>query len=138
MHNELNRAKILVIDDEATVLTEVSQTLIAAGYAVRTASDPLGAETTALSWDPDLIVSDINLGEESGLELCKRLRSLPGLEEIPVMFLSGAQLPNIVRRAHAAGGFYYVRKPFDHEVLLELVDKALWMPSLVTSHMNRV
>ena len=43
--------------------------------------------------------------------------------------------PRLVRRSHAAGGSYYLRKPFDPEVLIELVSKALWMPHLVQ---NRV
>jgi CheY-like chemotaxis protein len=49
------------------------------------------------------------------------------------MFLSGAQIPDIIRRSHAAGGTYYLRKPFDPEVLVELVQKALWMPHLASS-----
>jgi len=52
---------------------------------------------------------------------------------VPVMFLSGAQIPDIIRRSHAAGGTYYLRKPFDPEVLLELIQKALWMPHLAGS-----
>ncbi|MHB8901140.1 MAG: hypothetical protein ACYC6Y_20520, partial [Thermoguttaceae bacterium] len=52
------------------------------------------------------------------------------LKGVPVMFLSGAQIPDIIRRSHAVGGTYYLRKPFDPGVLVELVDKALWMPQL--------
>ena len=80
---------------------------------------------------PDLIISDINLAGQSGLTLCERLKQdHASMADVPVMFLSGAQIPDIIRRAHAAGGTYYLRKPFDPQVLLELVDKALWMPHL--------
>ena len=44
------------------------------------------------------------------------------------MFLSATQIPDIIRRSHDAGGAYHVRKPFDPDVLTELVDKALWTP----------
>jgi CheY-like chemotaxis protein len=53
------------------------------------------------------------------------------------MFLSGAQIPDVIRRAHAAGGVYYLRKPFDPPVLLELVDKALWVPHVVGARLGR-
>jgi CheY-like chemotaxis protein len=56
---------------------------------------------------------------------------------VPVIFLSAAQIPHIVRRAREAGGTYYLRKPVDPDVLIELVDKALWMPHLVTHQTSR-
>ena len=53
---------------------------------------------------PDLIVSDINLGDASGLELCERIKQVEGLANVPVIFLSGAQIPDVVKRSRAAGG----------------------------------
>jgi DNA-binding NarL/FixJ family response regulator len=58
------------------------------------------------------------------------------MEDVPVMFISASQLPDIVRRSHEAGGAYYLRKPLDPEVLVELIDKALWMPHLVQSRLS--
>jgi CheY-like chemotaxis protein len=55
----------------------------------------------------------------------------------PVMFLSGTQVPDIIRRTHGAGGTYYLRKPFDGMVLLELIDKALASPRLSTTMLAR-
>mgnify|MGYP003879746461 FL=1 len=81
-----------------------------------------------------MIICDINLNGESGLELCERIKQSPELRDTPVMFLSGAQIPDIIRRSHAVGGAYYLRKPFDPDVLLELIDKAMWMPHLVAAH----
>jgi DNA-binding NarL/FixJ family response regulator len=52
------------------------------------------------------------------------------------MFISSAQSPDIVRRSHEAGAAYYLRKPFDPEVMIELVNKALWMPHLVQSRVS--
>src|SRR5687768_17803684 len=53
------------------------------------------------------------------------LRKIPGMDDVPVMFISSSQSPDIVRRSHEAGAAYYLRKPFDPEVLIELVNKAL-------------
>ena len=91
----------------------------------------------ARSTTPDLIISDINLNGQSGLELCEQIKEDEALKDVPVMFLSGAQIPDIIRRSHAVGGTYYLRKPFDSEVLVELVEKALWMPHLVSSHVRQ-
>ena len=127
---------ILVIDDEPEVLGEVAAVLSGAGYACHCSSSADAALRFAKEGSPDLIISDINLNGHSGLGLCEQIKDDPDMADVPVMFLSGAQIPDIIRRSHAAGGSYYLRKPFDPEVLLELVDKALWMPHLVGSHLN--
>lgn len=124
-------ASILLIDDEPDVLDEIASALAQTGYICRCCQDAQAAVMLARELQPDLIISDINLGNASGLELCGRIKQIAGLAHTPVIFLSGAQIPDIVKRSHAAGGAYYLRKPFDPEVLIELADKALWMPHLV-------
>lgn len=132
-----DRAVILVIDDEASVLGEVAAAVAPAGYICHGCTSAEAATEMARQISPDLVISDINLEGHSGLELCERIKKEPGLEEVPVMFLSGAQVPDIIRRSHAAGGVYYLRKPFDPEVLVELIEKALWMPHLVRSRVEQ-
>ena len=74
-------------------------------------------------------------GGDSGVELTRELRRLPGMQDVPVMFISRTQLPDIVRRSHEAGAAYYLRKPLDPEVLTDLVGKALWLPHLVQTRL---
>jgi CheY-like chemotaxis protein len=140
MQTQLENALItvLLIDDEIEVLTGLAKILGAAGYNCHSSCDSESALALAAKVQPELIISDINLAGTSGLGLCEQIKELPGLEDVPVMFLSGAQIPDIIRRAHAAGGVYYVRKPFDPQVMLELIDKALWMPALVVNQLARV
>jgi len=128
---------ILVIDDEAEVLDEVAAVLASAGYTCHCCSSGEAALQFARSTAPDLIISDINLDGQSGLDLCERIKEDESLKGLPVMFLSGAQIPDVIRRSHAVGGTYYLRKPFDPDVLVELVDKALWMPHLIERHVAR-
>jgi CheY-like chemotaxis protein len=125
---------ILAIDDDPDILAELCQALCPCGYTCHTCPDGPTALAMAPRMRPDLIISDINIGGASGLELCEQLKQHPELCEVPVMFLSGAQVPDIIRRSHAAGGTYYLRKPFDPQVLIELVDKALWMPHVAAAH----
>jgi len=139
MQSQLENALItvLLIDDEIEVLTGLGRILGAAGFNCHSACDSASALEIAAKVQPDLVISDINLAGTSGLTLCEQIKQLTGLEDVPVMFLSGAQIPDIIRRAHAAGGVYYVRKPFDPQVMLELIDKALWMPALVGNQLAR-
>ena len=127
---------ILLVDDEPEVLGEVSAVLNAAGYVCHCCSTAAQALQRAREISPDLIISDIQLQGETGLEMCEQLRKELSLYDVPVMFLSGAQIPDIIRRSHAVGGSYYLRKPFDPEVLLELLQKALWMPHVAHSHLR--
>jgi CheY-like chemotaxis protein len=130
--NQNQQTLVLVIDDEPELLGEVAAVLARASYDCHCCSTGEAALEFAKTATPDLIISDINLAGHSGLEMCERLKEEPALRDVPVMFLSGAQIPDIIRRSHAVGGTYYLRKPFDPDVLLELIEKALWMPHLVS------
>ena len=127
-------ALILLVDDDRQLVAEIAEGLEAAGHRCRRAHDIVSAREALALEVPDLIIADIDLGEDNGLAFCGEVRRQPELADVPVIVLSGAQIPNVVRRAKAAGGTFYLRKPYDNDVLIEVVDKALWMPHLVSSH----
>lgn len=129
---------ILVVDDDPIMLVGTAAILTQAGYDCHCARDPEVARKAIRALPIDLIICDVNLAGESGLELCRELRQEPGLEDVPVMFMATAQLPDIVRKSHDAGGAYFLKKPFEPRVLIELVGKALWMPHLVQAQINRL
>lgn len=132
MHGRISTSTtILIIDDETSAIDDVAHALRLTDYACQWATSADEAMDCVRRGVPDLVISDIDLAGTSGLELSERLRELPGMAEVPVIFVSGAQIPNIVRQARSAGAVYFVRKPFDPDVLIELVDKALWMPHLL-------
>jgi DNA-binding response OmpR family regulator len=128
---------ILVVDPDPLTLTAIAAALHLSGYESHCARDSEAALKASTDEPLDLIICDTNLEGESGLDVCREIRLLPGREDVPVMFLSSSQAPDIVHRAHEAGGAYYLRKPFDPNVLLELVEKALWMPHLVESNIKQ-
>lgn len=131
-------AVILVIDPDPLTVTGVATVLDMAGYQSHGARDAEAATKAARTLSLDLIICDVNVDGESGLELVKEIREEHGQPDVPVLFVSSAQLPDIIRRTHDAGGTYYLRKPFDPDVLLELVGKALWMPHLVKTRFERI
>lgn len=129
--------RVLVVDDKPEVLDEVATVLIGADFACRCCTNADDAVTAAESFPPDLIISDISLHGQSGLDMCQRIRRSQALAEVPVMFLSAAQMPDIIHRSGALGGTYYLRRPFDPGVLVELADKALRRPRLVAGGADR-
>lgn len=128
---------VLLVDHHPEILAEISSALSEAGHRVECCSEPETAIDLAGQTLPDLLIAGLNLQGRSGVEVWTQIRQRPGLEELPAMFLSGAQIPDIIRRSHASGGScYYLRKPIERQVLLELVEKALWMPHLVRHHLH--
>ena len=89
----------------------------AAGHIVYQARERRGALKIASVQALDLIICDVSVGGNSGLELSRELRQLPGMQDVPVMFVSRTQLPDIVRRSHEAGAAYYLRKPLDPPIV---------------------
>jgi CheY-like chemotaxis protein len=124
------RPFVLVVDGEQDVLDRASAALTEAEFGCRCCTTADEALTAALTSPPDMIVCDWNLGGENGVETCARIREQPGLGDVPLMFLSSAQRPDVVRRSLMAGhGVYCIRKPFASSVLVELIDQTLGVPS---------
>jgi two-component system chemotaxis response regulator CheY len=134
--NQREPAEILVIDDDSLALAAATTALDAAGHVVYQAKDRQSALRIARTEALDLVICDVNLGSDSGLDLSRELRAMPGMQDVPVMFVSRTQLPDIVRRSHEAGAAYYLRKPLDPDVLIDLVGKALWLPHLVQTRLS--
>ena len=120
---------VLVVDGQREVLDTVATVLSQTNLSCRCCTTSEEAISAAQATPPALILCDANLQGESGWTTCQRIKQQSGLQDVPVMFLSGAQLPDVVRRHHAAGGVYCLRKPLDSKVLVELVDQALGIPA---------
>lgn len=126
---------VLVIDSDPLMLTGIAAMLHAEGYESHCAADREAALKAAAQLSLDLVICDVRLGNESGLEIFHEIRRHETNSDVPVMFMVAQQNPDVVRRAHD-GGVYYLRKPFDPKVMMELVNKALWMPHLVKAKLD--
>jgi two-component system sensor histidine kinase ChiS len=118
-----SQINILAIDDHPEVLSEIARILDRVGYRCQRACDMNSAAEAVGQVTPDLIVADVTLAGHSGLAFCNELKRHFDMAEVPVMFLSAMQTPDIIRRADSHGGTYYLRKPFDAPVFVELVEK---------------
>ncbi|MFB2836068.1 response regulator [Floridanema evergladense] len=113
---ELNRnqkpeAKILIVDDDFQVLAAVSTLLTPWGFQVKTLVDPQQFWETLAATAPDLLILDIEMPDFSGIELCQVVRSDPRWSDLPVLFLSGHNDPEIVHQVFAVGADDYIQKP---------------------------
>lgn len=114
-------AEILVVDDQSDNVQVVGQLLEAAGYRVVPALSGQQALARAQAHKPDLVLLDMLMPKMSGAQVCRRLREMPGLGEVPVIFLTAASDREFLAQAFAEGAVDYVVKPFVHEELLARV-----------------
>ena len=118
-------ARILVVDDEPSIVRLVSTTLRARGHEVFEASDGQEAVERALELKPDLILLDIMMPRMDGREARKRLHADPKTADIPVIHLSAvgdfeSQLSDM-----QDGLTDYITKPFAPRELADRVDAFL-------------
>ena len=79
------KQRILVVDDEPQLTRVLRRSLMAKGYDVRIAGDGEFALQTFRDWPAALVITDLAMPNMSGLELCRRLRSI---SDVPIIVLS--------------------------------------------------
>lgn len=124
------KAVILAIDDDPATVADIVRILGAGGYTCHCCRDLASAAEQFAAVSPDLVIADLSLAGPNGRLLKESIRREVGYLDVPLMFLSNAQGPDIIHRHGECGGVYYVRRPLNVLVLLELVDKALSKPQL--------
>lgn len=119
----MSKKKILSADDSASVRQMVQFTLEAAGYEVVTAVDGKDALDKLKSATVDLVITDLNMPNMTGLELIKQLRSLPAFKFVPIVMLTTESEEGIKAQGRAAGATGWIVKPFKQDQLLAVVKK---------------
>jgi len=111
--------RILVVDDQPDLRLLIRLTLRALGEVAQASSADEALAGLAGS-PPDLLILDVRLGEGvSGLELCRKLKDMPGMEGMKIMLLSACGQQSDVAAGLAAGADHYMVKPFSPEALVE-------------------
>lgn len=117
--------RILAVDDDEAQLVALEHRLRQQGYRVATALTAAQAKRAAWEQKTDLVLLDLRLPDQNGFELCAELADHPQTCGVPIIVISGLDTPDIVRQARSFGGSYYVRKPYDPNVVLALIEQAL-------------
>jgi CheY-like chemotaxis protein len=118
-------AKILVVDDEPSIVKLVKTTLESRGYNVITAFDGKEAIIEAKLHKPDLILLDVMMPHMDGTEARKRLLADPATKDIPVIHLTAVGDFDRQREALADGATDYIVKPFTPSNLANVVADTL-------------
>lgn len=121
--------KILIVDDEPQITRVLRRSLGAHRYEVRTAADGESALETVHDFAPDLIITDLNMPEMNGIELCREIRKKSA---IPIIVLSVKGEEKTKVEALDAGADDYITKPFGIDELLARVRAALRRAPLKT------
>ena len=120
------KTTILHVEDDASLQKVVRFALERlGGYEVRTAGDATQAVALARGVPPQLVLLDLDLPGMNGIAALRLLRQLPGLAEVPVVFLTAANDPAVEVELLALGVREILRKPFRPRLLVETIGRVL-------------
>lgn len=114
--------KILVVDDDRDLCTLVSIILSKDGYEVEPAYDGPSGLKMAVRLQPDLILLDIMMPDDSGWDVCEQLRRI---SNVPIIFLSARGAERDIVRGLQLGADDYITKPFRRHELVARIETVL-------------
>lgn len=118
-------AKILAVDDSASMRQMVAFTLKNAGHDVTDAVDGVDALSKAKTSSYDLVISDVNMPNMDGITLIKELRTLPAFKFTPILMLTTESTSDKKAQGKQAGATGWIVKPFNPDQLLATIKKVL-------------
>ncbi len=129
-------AKLLVIDDEPAIREMVRFTLSRSGYDCIEAEDAAQAKQLIISDSPDLLLLDVMMPGQSGLDLARELRSKDSTKELPIIMLTARCSEQDKIRGLDVGADDYITKPFSPGELVARIRALLRRSSLDQSELE--
>ena len=114
----LAKPTILVVEDEAPLLTLLRYNLEKQGFNVEEATDGQEALLRVAEGRPDLILLDWMLPQLSGLEVCRQIRRRPNTRDLPIIMVTARTEDQDAVRALDIGADDYIAKPFAMDALM--------------------
>jgi excisionase family DNA binding protein len=121
------RARVLVVDDEASIRDLLAKTLALAEYDVDTAGDATTALSRVRTTEYDLLIADLRMPGMDGLTLIRQVKRIRG--DLPVIIITGFSTEASAIEAVNLGVAGYLRKPFRVPEVLAAAAKALGAPA---------
>jgi two-component system alkaline phosphatase synthesis response regulator PhoP len=113
--------KVLVVDDEEDILELLKYNLKKEGYEVKTASNGIKAVEVARSFLPDLVILDIMMPHQDGVETCRQMREIPELNNSYILFLTARTEEYSEVAAFDIGADDYLSKPIKPRALMSRI-----------------
>lgn len=120
--------RVLIVEDEDSILLSLQFLLDKEGYAVDTARDGATALRMIEGQPPDLVLLDVMLPVIDGFEVCRSIRAMPGLSGTRILMVTARGREAEVSRGLALGADAYLSKPFSTRELMDKVRALLAAP----------
>jgi len=121
----VSKKKILVVEDEESLLKLESILLTSKGYEVIGVPNGKAALEAIDEQQPDLVLLDIMLPEIDGFEVCRRIKSNQQTKDIPVIMLTAKTSREDMTRGEKVGADWYITKPFKSAMVIETIQRFL-------------
>lgn len=125
MNDDIDRVRILVVDDDAAIVRMFDMLLALEGFDVRTLTDPQQALEVVAGWQPHVVVLDIMMPELDGRDIARQIRDLAGADGTGIVFHSALASDDDTWRAWQAGADSYITKPSDPDQVISEVLRVL-------------
>ena len=125
--------RVLLVDDDNTILLGTGVRLKSMGYTVYTAKDAVSAISAVVKNSPDVVVLDLSLPAGDGFLVADRLQNLVASAATPIIFITASENPLLRERAMNLGAAAFLTKPFGATTLADAIESALspgdnWLP----------
>ena len=121
----MTKKKILVVEDEESLLKLQSILLTIRGYTVEGAMDGQAALEAVETMNPDLILLDIMLPKIDGFEVCRQVKANEETRHIPVVMLTAKKYPADRVMGEQAGADAYITKPYKSAMVIKTIQRLL-------------
>jgi two-component system, OmpR family, alkaline phosphatase synthesis response regulator PhoP len=119
--SDKQKTKVLIVDDEPDIIEILSYNLQKEGYEVATADDGIKAVKIASKFNPDLILLDIMMPHQDGVETCRQIREIPELKNTYIIFLTARSEEYSEVAAFDVGADDYITKPIKPRALMSRI-----------------
>jgi CheY-like chemotaxis protein len=116
---------VLVVDDDPEIVTFLSTLLELEGLHASVATSAPAALEQLHRSRPSLVLLDIAMPGQDGIELCRLLKRDPRTSAVPIFVISARPGREVVERALAAGAEAFIRKPFENHELIARIRQRL-------------
>lgn len=117
---------ILIADDDPSIRTVLTESLMRSGYDVRMSASAAGLWKLVAAGEGDLIITDVIMPDENGFDLIPRIKKFR--PELPIIVMSAQNTFMTAVRASERGAYDYLPKPFDLKEMIGVVSRALTEP----------
>lgn len=125
MGNNKDIKRVLIVDDEPNIVAAIAFLMEQQAFEIRKAFNGREALQVAKDFHPHLIILDVMMPEMDGFEAASQVHSLPGMEDVRIIFLTAKGTREDQKQGFRSGGEIYLTKPFDNSELVSMVLETL-------------